>query len=96
MAALAATGQEGALRAQYVDQLQASEEQLKAPSQHEVALKGEIERLKQEFEAMLRLLAWMKKPGSPQEGTGFFLVCSSVLPAGTAGNTGSCLAFTAP
>jgi hypothetical protein len=56
MAALATTGKEGALRAQYVDQLQASEEQLKALGQQEAALKAEIEQLKQEVEARLRAL----------------------------------------
>jgi len=56
MAALSATGKEGALRAQYVDQLQAAEEQLKALSQQEAALKAEIERLKQEVDAKLKVL----------------------------------------
>jgi len=56
MAALATTGREGALRAQYVDQLQAAEEQLKALSQRESALKAEIERLKLEVEAKLKVL----------------------------------------
>lgn len=56
MGALSATGKEGALRAQYVDQLQASEEQLKAIDQREAALKAEIENLKQEVEARLRAL----------------------------------------
>ncbi len=56
MAALSATGKEGALRTQYVDQLQATEEQLKALSQQEAALKAEIERLKQEVDAKLKVL----------------------------------------
>ena len=56
MTALATTGKEGALRAQYVDQLQASEEQLKTLGQQEAALKAEIEQLKQEVEARLRAL----------------------------------------
>jgi cell division protein FtsB len=53
---LSATGKEGALRAQYVDQLQASEEQLKGIGQQEAAVKAEIERLKQEVDAKLRAL----------------------------------------
>lgn len=56
MGALSATGKEGALRAQYVDQLQASEEQLKTLGQEEISLKAGIERLKQEVEARLREL----------------------------------------
>jgi hypothetical protein len=56
MAALATTGKEGALRAQYVDQLQASEEQLKALAGREAELAAEIERLKQEIEALLKAL----------------------------------------
>jgi len=57
MAALAATGKEGALRAQYVDQLQATEGQLKALSEQEAALKAEIERLKREVDAKLKVLS---------------------------------------
>jgi hypothetical protein len=56
MGALSTAGKEGALRAQYVDQLAASEEQLRGIGQQEAALKAEIERLKQEVEAKLRAL----------------------------------------
>ena len=56
MGALSTAGKEGALRAQYVDQLTASEEQLKGVGQQEAALKAEIERLKQEVDKRLRAL----------------------------------------
>jgi hypothetical protein len=56
MGALSTAGKEGALRAQYVDQLAASEEQLKGIDGQEAALKAEIERLKQEVDAKLRAL----------------------------------------
>ncbi len=56
MGALSGAGKEGALRAQYVDQLGASEEQLKGIGGQEAALKGEIERLKQEVDKRLRAL----------------------------------------
>ncbi len=56
MGALSTTGKEGALRAQYVDQLQAGEEKLKLLEQREADLKAEIERLKAEIEAKLRAL----------------------------------------
>jgi hypothetical protein len=56
MGVLGTAGKEGALRAQYVDQLAAGEEQLKGIGQQEAALKAEIERLKQEVEAKLRAL----------------------------------------
>jgi hypothetical protein len=54
MGALSQTGKEGALRARYVAQLEASEEQLKALDQREAALKAEIERLKKESEARVQ------------------------------------------
>ncbi len=56
MGALSTAGKEGALRTQYVDQLAASEEQLKDVGQQEAALKAEIERLKQEVDKRLRAL----------------------------------------
>jgi len=56
MGALGTTGKEGTLRARYVDQLEASEEQLKALAQQEADIKAEIERLKQEIEARLKAL----------------------------------------
>jgi tRNA A37 threonylcarbamoyladenosine modification protein TsaB len=56
MGALGTAGKEGALRAQYVDQLQAGEEQLKGIGEQEAAVKAEIERLKQEVDAKLRAL----------------------------------------
>ncbi len=56
MGTLSQTGKEGAMRASYVEKLQATEEQLKALAQQESALKAEIERLKQEIEARLQAL----------------------------------------
>jgi hypothetical protein len=56
MAALSTTGKEGALRARYVDQLEASEDQLKELDQRESDLRAEIERLKQEIEARIKAL----------------------------------------
>jgi hypothetical protein len=56
MGALSQTGKEGALRARYVEQLGASEEQLKALSQREANLKAEIERLKREIEERVEAL----------------------------------------
>jgi len=55
MGALSQTGKEGAMRARYVEQLEATEEQLKALAQRESALNAEIEQLKKEAEA--RVLA---------------------------------------
>jgi hypothetical protein len=56
MGALSTTGKEGALRARYVEQLEASENQLKALDRREADLKAEIERLNQEIETKLRRL----------------------------------------
>ena len=56
MAALSTTGKEGALRARYVDQLEASEDQLKALGARESDLRAEIERLEREIEARLKAL----------------------------------------
>ncbi len=54
MGALSQTGKEGALRARYVTQLEASEEQLKALAQQELDLQGRIERLKQEVKRCIQ------------------------------------------
>ncbi len=54
MKALSTQGKEGALRAQYVDQLAASEEELKALAQQESTLEAEVERLKAEVETKLK------------------------------------------
>jgi hypothetical protein len=56
MAALSQTGKEGELRARYVEQLAASEEQLKALAQHEAATKAEIARLEAEIGRKLEAL----------------------------------------
>jgi hypothetical protein len=56
MGALATTGKEGALRARYVDQLAASEDQLRALDKTESALKEDIERLKAEAETLIKAL----------------------------------------
>ncbi len=55
MQALSTAGKEGALRASYVDKLQASEEQLKSLTGEEVGLKDEIERLNEEVEIKTRV-----------------------------------------
>jgi hypothetical protein len=57
MGALSMTGKEGALRSRYVEQLEASEEQLRALARRESELRAEIERLKQEIEARLAALS---------------------------------------
>ena len=57
MGALSATGKEGALRARYVEQLEASEDQLKTLDQREADFKAEIARLEGEIETRLRALA---------------------------------------
>jgi hypothetical protein len=56
MGALSTTGKEGALRARYVEQLEASEEQLKALARQETQVKDEIERLKGEIEKQVGTL----------------------------------------
>jgi cell division protein FtsB len=56
MGPLATTGKEGALRARYVAQLEANEDQLKSLEQEETGLKAEIESLKQEIDARLKAL----------------------------------------
>jgi hypothetical protein len=46
---LAQTGKEGTLRSRYVEQLEGTEEQLKALAQQEANLKAEIERVQREI-----------------------------------------------
>jgi hypothetical protein len=53
MGALGTQGKEGALRTRYVDQLEASEEQLKNLAQQETEVNAEIENLKNELEKRL-------------------------------------------
>jgi hypothetical protein len=48
MGALAATGKEGALRARYVEQLEASEDDLREFAERELALQEKTERLKEQ------------------------------------------------
>jgi len=57
MGALSHTGQEGALRARYVEQLASSEGRLKALDQQEAELKADIERLKQQAQELIEGLA---------------------------------------
>lgn len=56
MGALSTTGKEGTLRARYVEQLEASEDQLNALNQQETELKAEIDRLRHEIGARLKAL----------------------------------------
>lgn len=49
MGTLAQTGKEGTLRSRYVEQLEGTEEQLKALAQQEANLKAEIERVQREI-----------------------------------------------
>jgi hypothetical protein len=56
MGALSQTGKEGALRARYVEQLEATEEQLKALAKRESDLRDEIEQIRQEIETRLESL----------------------------------------
>ncbi len=56
MGALSTTGEEGKLRAGYVDKLRTSEQQLEALAREEKQLQGEIARLKQEIEAAIKAL----------------------------------------
>ena len=53
MGALSQSGKEGAMRARYVERLEATEEQLRGLAQRESGLKVEIERLKKEAEAQV-------------------------------------------
>jgi flagellar biosynthesis/type III secretory pathway chaperone len=54
MAALSTTGKEGTLRARYVEQLEASEEQLGALASEEAEKRAEIDHLKAEIEARIK------------------------------------------
>jgi hypothetical protein len=54
MQALSTSGKEGALRASYVDKLQASEKELEGLADEETGLKSEIERLNEEVEIKTR------------------------------------------
>jgi hypothetical protein len=56
MAALSQTGKEGALRARYVEQLERTEEQLRALERRERELRAEIERVEEEIEARVKAL----------------------------------------
>ena len=57
MGALSATGKEGALRARYVEQLEASEDELRALDARESDLREEIGRLKGEIRDRIQALA---------------------------------------
>lgn len=57
MQALGQAGKEGALRAQYVEQLEQSERELKELGQHETQANAEIDRLRQEIDAQLKQMA---------------------------------------
>ncbi|MBN1659450.1 MAG: hypothetical protein JXA93_13685 [Anaerolineae bacterium] len=54
MGALGTAGKEGALRARYVEELEASQNRLKAIAEEEASIKQEIERLKAEVQAKLK------------------------------------------
>jgi hypothetical protein len=56
MGALAATGKEGALRTRYVEQLEATEDQLRSFDQQEAKLKDAIERAKEELKERIAAL----------------------------------------
>ncbi len=56
MGALSATGKEGALRARYVEQLEASEDKLRALDRREEDLRTEVERLEEEIKARIKAL----------------------------------------
>jgi len=56
MKPLAKTGKEGALRASYVDKLEASERQLQVLAQEESTLRAQIEKLNQQIEK--KIGAW--------------------------------------
>jgi hypothetical protein len=57
MGALSSTGKEGALRARYVEQLEASEDQLRALDKREAEFRAGIEQLRREIEVRIRALA---------------------------------------
>jgi chromosome segregation ATPase len=54
MGALGAEGKEGALRARYVEELEASQDRLRALGQEEAGAKEEIDRLKAELQKKLK------------------------------------------
>jgi hypothetical protein len=56
MGTLGTTGKEGVLRARYVEQLGASEDELKALDGQDADVKAKIERFKQEIEALIKAL----------------------------------------
>jgi hypothetical protein len=56
MGALSTTGKEGALRARYVDELERSEDRLKALDETEADLVAQIEQLRQTIESRLKAL----------------------------------------
>ena len=56
LGALSTSGKEGALRVRYVQQLEGTEEQLRALARRETDLKAEGERLKEELEAQIKAL----------------------------------------
>jgi hypothetical protein len=56
MGALSQTGKEGALRARYVEQLEDTEEQLKALAERESGLRDAVEQVRQEIETRLESL----------------------------------------
>ncbi len=57
MGALSKTGKEGALRARYVEQLEASELELRALAARESDLQEEIEKLKRQIRGRIQALA---------------------------------------
>jgi hypothetical protein len=57
MGALSSSGKEGALRARYVEQLEASEDQLRALEKREAEFRAGIERLRREIEVRIRAMA---------------------------------------
>jgi hypothetical protein len=57
MQALGQAGKEGALRARYVEQLEASEAQLRAIEKQEAEARAQIERIQREIDAQLKRLA---------------------------------------
>jgi len=55
MQALSNTGKEGQMRAQYVDRLEATEQNLQVLAQEEAQLQAEISRLEKEIERRLAI-----------------------------------------
>ena len=56
MGALSKSGKEGALRTRYVEQLEASEKQLRSLATKEAGLGADVERLKEQIGARLKAL----------------------------------------